>query len=433
MFRSDWQTIRTVDTTTALHIEPELFESKFTFGVTWINSLGFLYKRPIARENSASADHEFAGKDGQFGYWYHHLGTTQSEDTLVWYGTGEEGVGLIVGRPHVMAYDETAPGDKWMFWDMYRNTNPETEVLVCPLPNLEGKSGVEVGRALRRSVMEEMRWLATGWTGETTYVGTLANGTHILQSNTDGIEAGRILSLSPTALESQTATLSSLESDPRPLLPVDELVPADPSGRILQSAHLVANSILALVYLSDASALVVFHDVHTGEAIASSNAAGTTGHAHTYPPSGVDIPIPPENGEQRRGPHATLIPQHASVASFSSKVDASDFYVAVDTFVSPPYVLAGTVAKPVNGEKEPEVTLSRLDAVTPAEDDLVCSQVFYESFDGVKVPMFLCHARDLDLGEPQPVLLHAYGGSAVPITPHFNPLFTSFMRNVRGM
>jgi hypothetical protein len=143
-----------------------LTESKFTFGVTHIGSHGFLYKRPISR--ATSSDNEFAGADGQFGIYYHHLRTAQSEDTLVWYGTGPGAEFLITGRPYVCSSDPTSGARRWLLWDIYRNTNPETEVFMVELPaKLSQMTGHEVGSELRRLINGEAKWITKNYSGLT--------------------------------------------------------------------------------------------------------------------------------------------------------------------------------------------------------------------------------------------------------------------------
>jgi len=235
-------------------------------------------------------------------------------------------------------------------------------------------------------------------------------------STTDGLEAGRILSLDGNTWDTETE--SSLQ----------EVVPPHNDGLILQSAHLVNDQILTLVYLRDACAEIVFADARTGKAIGKTDYKGTRGHATS---DQVDVPVPHEELDaQRSNADTVVIPKHASVSAVSCRSDSDELYLAIDTYVAPPYVLSGKVFNDENGV---DVHIGRLDHGDSPHEDLVCREVLYTSHDGVKVPLFISHARDLDTTRPQPVLLHAYGGSGVCLTPHYNPLFASFMRNLRGM
>jgi len=60
--------------------------------------------------------------------------------------------------------------------------------------------------------------------------------------------------------------------------------------------------------------------------------------------------------------------------------------------------------------------------VTTAFDatDYCTNQVFYESKDGTKVPMFLTHRKDLKLDGANKTMLYGYGGFSVNLTPAFS-------------
>ena len=58
---------------------------------------------------------------------------------------------------------------------------------------------------------------------------------------------------------------------------------------------------------------------------------------------------------------------------------------------------------------------------TPVQsENFVVNQVFFESKDGTQVPMFLIHKKGLELNGANPVLLTAYGGFGVSLTPSFS-------------
>jgi prolyl oligopeptidase len=48
-------------------------------------------------------------------------------------------------------------------------------------------------------------------------------------------------------------------------------------------------------------------------------------------------------------------------------------------------------------------------------------QLFYESKDGTRVPMFVTHRRDLSLDGSNPTVLNGYGGFGISVTPSFSP------------
>ncbi len=72
--------------------------------------------------------------------------------------------------------------------------------------------------------------------------------------------------------------------------------------------------------------------------------------------------------------------------------------------------------------------------------DYETKEVFYNSKDGTRVPMFLVYKKGLKLDGNNPTLLYAYGGFNITISPAFNPLrlalleqgFVYASANIRG-
>ena len=56
------------------------------------------------------------------------------------------------------------------------------------------------------------------------------------------------------------------------------------------------------------------------------------------------------------------------------------------------------------------------------------SQVFYQSKDGIRVPMFISHKKGLELNGQNPTLLYGYGGFNISLTPAFSPATLAWMQ-----
>jgi hypothetical protein len=140
--------------------------SKFTFGATFLSEDEFLYKRAIESEPPSNPDEGVPAKpDGDFGLFYHHLGSEASTDTVILGISGR-----IVGKP-VLCQSLFAPADEkrrrqWLFVDWYANTNPETESFLIELP--VGRKGHLKAASLATTVETGKRWLSRGFSGLTT-------------------------------------------------------------------------------------------------------------------------------------------------------------------------------------------------------------------------------------------------------------------------
>jgi prolyl oligopeptidase len=64
-------------------------------------------------------------------------------------------------------------------------------------------------------------------------------------------------------------------------------------------------------------------------------------------------------------------------------------------------------------------TLWRKPKLDASTDQYVTDQVFYNSKDGTRIPMFITHRRDMVKDGNNPVLLYGYGGFNVSLTPAF--------------
>ncbi len=62
-------------------------------------------------------------------------------------------------------------------------------------------------------------------------------------------------------------------------------------------------------------------------------------------------------------------------------------------------------------------------------DDYVTKQVFYTSFDGTKVPMFIVYKKGLVLNGKNPTWLYGYGGFDISLTPYFSAVRMLWLEN----
>src|SRR5205814_2515108 len=61
-------------------------------------------------------------------------------------------------------------------------------------------------------------------------------------------------------------------------------------------------------------------------------------------------------------------------------------------------------------------------------DEFTTEQVFYQSKDGTRVPMFLTYRKGLDKNSNNPTILYGYGGFDISITPSFSPAIATWLQ-----
>lgn len=117
----------------------------------------------------------------------------------------------------------------------------------------------------------------------------------------------------------------------------------------------------------------------------------------------------------REGKHIrdVELPGIGSAGGFGGKKTHTETFYSFSSFATPPSIYRYDM-------ESGKSTLWKQAQVQFDPDDYVVKQVFYESKDGTKVPMFISHRKDLMLNGTNPTLLYGYGGFNISLTPGFS-------------
>jgi prolyl oligopeptidase len=107
------------------------------------------------------------------------------------------------------------------------------------------------------------------------------------------------------------------------------------------------------------------------------------------------------------------LPGIGSAGGFNGKLQDKDIYYTFTSFTYPTTIFKYNIAsgKSILHEK-PKVDFN--------PDDYETKQVFYQSKDGTKIPMFIVHKKGMELNGKNPTWLYAYGGFNISLTPSFS-------------
>ena len=109
-----------------------------------------------------------------------------------------------------------------------------------------------------------------------------------------------------------------------------------------------------------------------------------------------------------------------TAGGFDGRREAVETFYSLSTYTAPPTIYRYDLA---TGES----TLFDRPEVSFNPDDFTTRQVFFDSKDGTRVPMFIVHKKGLKLNGKNPTLLYGYGGFNISLTPGFSPARLMFM------
>lgn len=122
------------------------------------------------------------------------------------------------------------------------------------------------------------------------------------------------------------------------------------------------------------------------------------------------------------------LPPGAIDSSWAKKTHY-ELFIRVVSFISPGIIYRVNLrCKPYKAKIVKEIILPGLDATK-----FVTEQVFYPSYDGTVIPMFIIHRKDFVRNSNASTVLYGYGGFDVNILPAFSPSRILFLQNMDGV
>ena len=119
---------------------------------------------------------------------------------------------------------------------------------------------------------------------------------------------------------------------------------------------------------------------------------------------------------------AVPLPEIGTVAAVSGKKEESQAFFSFQSFLRPTtiYSLDMNTLEPVVF-KAPKLDFNA--------DAFTTEQVWFDSKDGTKVPMFITRKKNIAFDGQNPTLLYGYGGFNIPVTPGFSASRAALLEN----
>ena len=114
------------------------------------------------------------------------------------------------------------------------------------------------------------------------------------------------------------------------------------------------------------------------------------------------------------------LPAIGTLAGFNGEKNKNTAFYGFTSFTFPSSVYKYNVT---TGKSE----LMHKSEVDFNPDNYVTNQLFYESKDGTKVPMFIIHKKGIKMDSKNPTMLYGYGGFNISLTPSFSISRSAFL------
>jgi len=116
------------------------------------------------------------------------------------------------------------------------------------------------------------------------------------------------------------------------------------------------------------------------------------------------------------------LPAIGSVSGFGGEKDSKQLFFVLNSHITPPTIYKYDVS---SGSITPHFKAESREN----EVELVSEQVFFQSKDGTRVPMFLIYKKGLKKDGQRPVILYGYGGFNISLTPSYDAFTRAIAEN----
>ncbi|MBI5215568.1 MAG: S9 family peptidase [Ignavibacteriae bacterium] len=108
------------------------------------------------------------------------------------------------------------------------------------------------------------------------------------------------------------------------------------------------------------------------------------------------------------------LPMVGSVGGFGGKKEDAFVFFTMTSFTTPSAIYKYDLATR-------QITLFRKTELDFNDDEYETKQVFFNSKDGTRIPMFIIHKKNVKLNGKNPTMLYGYGGFNASMNPSFDP------------
>ena len=325
---SDWRQARIMEVDSGKVLDDELDWLKFT-GLAWAkDGSGFYYSRyPETRD-----DVKFQSLNLNQAVYFHRIGTSQEEDTLIVTDPDNPEWGYSAGV--------TDDGEHLVI-TVWQGTDDRYQIMHQDLTDPDSSP----------------RFIIEGFDHDYSLVGNI--GSDLYFRTSDAAPRNRLIVINADNPEPETW---------REIIPEAE--------DVLDGVSLVGGKIIA-DYMQDAQTIVKVFDLDGTQ-------TGTVN-----------------------------LPGIGTAYGFNGKFDDPETFFSYTSYDTPTTVNRLDVSTG-------EVSVFRKPDVDFDSEDYIVKQVFYESKDGTRVPMFIAHHRDVEPDGNTPTMLFGYGGFNISMTPGFS-------------